>query len=463
MGRGRAALDRVVVIVAHPGGFESLCTVLSRLPRRSHDAYVIALGPGVREPQLIAARLERRSKLEVHEVTRRTLLRPGVVYVHPDRALVIDGEDVAPIAVEEMPVDVMLTAAAHHWEEQLTAVVLSGMSTDGRRGAQVVLERGGVVLCESPSHAAFANLPLAVIEAASATAVGSPWELSRWLERGLSVEVTDTGEVDGCTPATLPPALWTVLERLRIRTGVDVYAYKTATICRRVAARARAHGAPTLDAYASAAVGDERELERLQQRMLIGTTDFFRDPEFFADLERSIAPRLIMQPTIDVWCAGCSTGEEAYSIAAVLLDAMRASGSDGRLRVVGTDVREAAIVDARAGRYPIERANAIPERVRREYFVEEGGVVAAGSALRRAVSFRVHDVFDPAPHNELDLISFRNVMLYLRPDAQARALGSLCGALRPAGMLVVGESEGVQWAPRALRPLEGAGSILERV
>ncbi len=396
---------------------------------------------------MMAEILDRRTRLRVVTVDTEVRLEAGTVYIiAPGSTLELSETVVASRASERelrpTVIDRLFEQAAESWGPRATAVVLSGSGSDGARGAEVLVRAGGSVYCQSPSTAQFDAMPTAVIRRGLATAVGTCAELGKWLEHGLPTVVRDTGDPEGPEgDAALPSAFWSVLERLREVSGIDFYAYRTATLYRRMSQRARTLGHDGLAAYAASAIDDHAELEHLRQRLLIGTTEFFRNPEFFADLREHVIPKLVAQPSVRVWCAGCSTGEEAYSVAALFLSELEAAGSSAELRVFATDVRAEAIEHASRGIYEVERLVSLPLKLREAFFVDEGDTCRVLDRLRAHVLFAVHDVLDDPPFTKLDVVAFRNVMIYLRPEVHPCVLSRMHFALRPGGFLAVGESE----------------------
>ncbi|MEM6296343.1 MAG: CheR family methyltransferase [Myxococcota bacterium] len=450
--RPPARVRRLIVLGASAGGLEALTEVLSAVETSTSTAFVVALHLSAEHPSMMAEILDRRTQLRVVTVDGEVRLEPGTVYViAPGSVLELRDAMVAPRPSERelrpTVIDRLFEQAAATWGAQATGVVLSGSGSDGARGAKAIVQAGGAVYCQSPSTARFDAMPTAVIRRGLATAVGTCAELGKWLEHGLPTVVRDTGDPEGPEgDAALPSAFWSVLERLREVSGIDFYAYRTATLFRRMSQRARTLGHAGLAAYASQAIDDHAELEHLRQRLLIGTTEFFRNPEFFSDLREHVIPTLVEQPTVRVWCAGCSTGEEAYSVAALFLSELEAAGSAAELRVFATDVRSEAIEFASRGSYAAERLASLPAKLRETYFVHDGHTRQARDRLRAHVLFAVHDVLDDPPFTKLDVVAFRNVMIYLRPEVHPRVLSRMHFALRPGGFLAVGESESTHTA-----------------
>lgn len=457
-------LERVFVLVASAGGHEAIAEVLEGVGRDSPHAFIVAIKASD-GPSMLEELLELRTPLRVALVDSVAALRPGVVYIAPQGSVLVASE--ASVAAEEQDVganalDRVLESVARCWGDRATVVVLSGSSAPVQAGARAVLASGGAIYCQSPSTAALQDMPASVLRDVGATSVGSPKEISAWIRDGLSDDVRDTGDPER-QELPLPPAFWTLLERVRTATSLDLYAYRTATLFRRVIQRGRALGCPTLDAYFERALVDDQEIRALGSRLLIGTTDFFRNEPLFDDLRDVVVPKMRHECSLAVWCAGCSTGEEAYSVAAALIVELEALGASTRVRVMATDVRPDAVAHASAGRYSAERAANMPEALRERFGTSKNGQWHVGDQLRDAVSFSCHDVLSDPPPRDRDLVLFRNVMIYLRPEVHAFALGRMHEALRPGGFLAVGESESTHSLEGAFARNAPRGGILQRV
>ncbi|MGH1343621.1 MAG: CheR family methyltransferase [Nannocystales bacterium] len=460
-----AAAERVFVLVASAGGYDAVVQVLESVGQRSPHAFVVAIKAS-EGPSMLRETLELRTTRRLVEVESVERLEAGAVYLAaPAMQLVISETSVGatPRAVGASGLDAVLHSAAQTWGPKATAVVLAGGGAPVQSGAQAILDAGGELYCQSPSTASIDDMLRGVLGEVGASGVGSCAEIGGWIRDGLSADVRDTGDPERLEDP-LAPAFWVLLERLRGTMGVDLYAYRTATFYRRVTQRARVLGLDGLEAYVDRALSDTDELKALASRLLIGTTDFFRNGGLFDDLRRWVVPALCRQPSLTVWCAGCSTGEEAYSVAAFLHSEFEAAGSSTRLSVLATDVRADAIAHAAAGSYSLPRVANIPSEFRTRYGTIEDGRWTVGKILRGCVRFSVHDVLADPPPEGRDLVLFRNVMIYLRPEVHPRALAKMHEALLPGGFLAVGESESTHsLGGRFARAGVREGAILRRI
>lgn len=437
-----AAVERVFVLVASAGGYDAVVRVLESAGTASPHAFVVAIKASD-GPSMLRETLELRTTRPLTVVEGSEALEPGTVYLAaPGVELQVEATHVTarPRTSGAQALDGVLQSAAQSWGARATAIVLAGGGSPVRAGAQAILDAGGELYCQSPSTASIDDMLITVLSEVGASGVGSCEEIGGWIRGGLSADVRDTGDPERFeTP--LSPAFWILLERLRSTMGIDLYAYRTATLYRRVSQRARALGIEGLEAYLQRTESDPAELEALASRILIGTTDFFRNEVLFDDLRRWVVPAVCEQESLAVWCAGCSTGEEAYSVAAFLHSELQAAGSSTQLSVLATDVRGDAIEYAAAGSYALARVANIPAEYQTRYGTIADGQWNVGPLLRSCVRFSVQDVLADPPPEGRDLVLFRNVMIYLRPEVHPRALASMHRALLPGGFLAVGESE----------------------
>jgi len=436
------AVERVFVLVASAGGYDAVVEVLESVGKHSPHAFVVAIKASD-GPSMLRETLELRTTRRLAVVDSAETLTAGTVYLAaPSMQLSLTKTTVTATArtAGVSALDAVLHSAAQTWGANAIAIVLAGGGAPVQSGAQAILDAGGELYCQSPSTAPIDDMLLSVLGEVGASGVGSCEEIGGWIREGLSADVRDTGDPERFE-VPLAPAFWTLLERLRSAMGIDLYAYRTATLYRRVTQRARALGLDGLEAYLERTLSDADEVDALASRILIGTTDFFRNEVLFDDLRRWVVPAVCDQPSLAVWCAGCSTGEEAYSVAAFLHSELEAAGSSARLSMLATDVRGDAIEHAAAGSYALARVANIPSDIRTRYGTIEDGQWKVGEILRGCVRFAVQDVLADPPPEACDLVLFRNVMIYLRPEVHPRALASMHRALVPGGFLAVGESE----------------------
>ena len=439
----RSSLPPIVGIGASAGGLESLEKLFRALPARTGAAFVVVqhLSPDFKS--LMDELLSRFTDLTIHRAAAGVSAEPDHVYLlQPGKELEIhDGKfelfDRDPHAGLTLPIDRFLSALARDAGSRAAAVILSGSGSDGSRGVKRIHAAGGIVLVEDPDTARFDGMPRAAIAAGVADHVAPADELASAL-----LEFVTEGPRSGPESALLAEAFI----QLRGILGIDFAQYKLPTVVRRIRRRASLRRLPNLEAYTELLRNDERELAALGHDLLIGVTRFFRDPAVWESLESRIVPRLAEESSAEsglrAWVAGCATGEEAYSVAMLLLDSTAGRSPAIPVKVFATDVHTRALERAGQGIYDAESLANVDERRRRQYFIARSdGRFQVAPHLRHAVVFARHDLLKDAPFTQLDFVSCRNLLIYFRPAAQKHALSILPYGLRIGGALLLGPSE----------------------
>jgi two-component system, chemotaxis family, CheB/CheR fusion protein len=441
---------RVVGIGASAGGLDAFSRLLEELPRDTRMAFVLVqhLAPGYESA--LPVLLQKSTSMRVVQVADGILLQPDTVHVVPPNAemQVVDGRlHLLPRPTgpsQYTPINFFFHSLAQQAAERAIGVILAGTGTDGAEGLKEIKAAGGLTLVQNPSTAAYPGMPQAAIATECVDFVLSPAEIGRKLAllARAPAGATDNPE-DGEHP--FPDAqMDRVFELLRERQGVDFSLYKQPTIRRRIQRRMTIHRLGSLGHYLSLLEQSPAEVERLYQDVLIQVTSFFREPESTEALARDIFPRLLQQRQRDapvrVWVPGCATGEEVYSVAILLLEAM-----GGRptvpVQIFGTDISDTAIDFARAGVYPRAiQEHVSPERLR-QFFVRTPSGWQIHKSVRDLCIFARQDLTRDPPFSRLDLIVCRNVLIYLGPVLQKKLMGMFHYALRPSGCLMLGRAE----------------------
>jgi two-component system CheB/CheR fusion protein len=439
----------VVAIGASAGGLEAVTELLRGLPADTGMAFVFIqhLAPG--HASMLVPLLSRETAMPVHEVENGTELAPNHVYViPPNAAMTILGPRLAlkPREISGRGIDSFLRSLAAGRNCRSMAAILSGTGSDGALGVQAISAEGGVVLAQDPASAKFDGMPRSAIATGCVDFILSPEgiaaELAR-LAREPRLVHGDAVELAGASPNS-EMDFQTVNDLLRAYTGIDFGPYRQSTVRRRVLRRVALLRQESLSEYAQYSRQNPDEMHALAQDILIRVTRFFRDPEAFDVLSRRVFPGLIRQASPDaavrVWVTGCSTGEEAYSIAICFLEVADLMQSRIPVQILATDINEAAIDKARRGVY-IENisADVSPERLAR-YFVRTGREFQVSRRLRDRCIFSRHDLLNDPPCSHMDLISCRNVLIYL-DSMQERVFSRFHFALNPGGFLLLGRSE----------------------
>ncbi len=437
-------LKFVAGIGASAGGLESLERFFRAVPVDSGVAYVVVQHLSADHRSLMEELLGRFTRLPVSDAIDGQALLPDHVYLlSPGKELELRGNRFAifdrdPERALAFPIDRFLNSLAEQHGPRSIAVILSGSGSDGSRGVRRVHAEGGLVLVEDPQLAAFDGMPLAAIDTGIVDAVLGADGLARAL-----VDHVSSGEMPAGDEAQ---AIEAIIALMKERLTANFDDYKRSTIYRRVLRRARMSSAPDIESYARLLEKDGAELSALQFDLLIGVTAFFRDATWFAALESEVDAmvRSPVEPAreLRVWVAGCATGEEAYSLAMLFDEAIRRAGSSRLFKVFATDVHTGALKIASAGVYAPDRMKDVSEERLARYFTRRAdGHYQVSSELRHRLVFTEHDVLTDTPFTNLDLVSCRNMLIYLGPQAQRRALASLSYGLRVGAILFLGSSE----------------------
>jgi two-component system CheB/CheR fusion protein len=436
---------RIVGIGASAGGLESLELLFGALPSDTGLAFVVIqhLSPDFRS--LMDELIARHSEMPVELAENGMPVRANHIYLMPPRKEMIIRDRHLWLADKEphtfsLPIDAFFRSLAQDVGAQAIAIVLSGSGSDGSRGLVDVKRAGGLVLAESAASAKFDGMPLAASATGMVEHTHSPPDLARLL-RGLPP--LDSAEE---SPAlSEDPAMDAVLRLLRDNFGIDFSLYKITTVGRRIQRRVELLNLPGLPEYVDHILTEPDELNKLYQDLLIGVTQFFRDPEAFDTLERDVIPKLLDQVKADeevrVWVAGCATGEEAYTLAMLFWEAFTQRSRPVRLKILATDVHQRSLDYASAGIYGEEQlARVTPPRLER-FFTRRSSGYQISADLRQLIVFARHNVTKDPPFTRMHFISCRNLLIYLQPQAQRSVLSLFHFGLLAGGMLLLGASE----------------------
>lgn len=439
----------VVGIGASAGGLNALQRLVGAVPADSGMAFVVILHLDPERESRMGELLQNRAAIPVIQVSGPTVVEPNHIYIiPPGDDLVMRGQMLELKArgerSEHAPVDLLFRTLAEAHGASAVGVILSGTGVDGTAGIRYIREAGGVTVAQSPGESEYGGMPGSAISTGMVDlvleAAHVPAELLRI--RRLTVEA---GNGSAGTVET-EAALVRVFGILRSHTGHDFSLYKRSTVLRRINRRLRFNGVDTLDDYVPVLESSGPECEALLRDLLISVSSFIRDPEAFEALG-ALAGSLFegkgSEDAVRVWVVGCATGEEVYSLAMVLAEHAATLHDPPRIQMFATDIDEQGYAWARAGLYSAAAvANVSPDRLRR-YFVKEPGGYRIVKALREMVLFAGHNVLHDPPFSRMDLISCRNLFIYLQQEAQERVLETFHFALAPDGVLFLGAAEGI--------------------
>ena len=449
------AIDAVgpilVVVGASAGGLEALQALFGALSPATGFAFVVVQHLDADHASALAEILARSSALPVVDAVDGAPLVADRVQVMPSHADLEVHAGTIRLRPRQsgaglhLPIDGCLHTAVAARGGRVIGVILSGDGHDGASGVVAVRTAGGLVFAQDPSSTAHPAMPQAAIDTGCADSVLPTLAIAGELVRlSRHRELLGNGPSDESAAAAEAAALQSVLASLLANGHVDFSVYRRTTVRRRIARRQALQGHDSLAAYAAALAGDAAECAALQADLLIGVTQFFREPATFAAIGAQVMPELLRNRSADdplrIWVPGCSTGEEAFSLAIVVHEHLQSVGSAMRVQIYASDVNPAAIATARTGRFPARVAAAVgPARLARWFLPVDGGYQVA-PVLRESCVFTVHDLLEDPPFSRLDLISCRHVLMYL-VDAQATMLRLFHYALKSVGFLVLGAAE----------------------
>ncbi len=443
----------IVGIGASAGGLEAFTELLTALPLDTGMAFVLIQHLEAEHESMLTELLSKVTEMPVTEVRKATHVEPNHVYVIPANAdlSLFEGSlrvsnRKAP-AGRHLPIDYFFGTLAETQGHLAIGVVLSGTASDGTLGLKAIKTAGGITFAQEPKSAKFDGMPKSALLAGCVDFVLTPERIARELSQLTFHPGTGLQEKDKETP--LGPAWgedWMRIFRLlRNTSGVDFTFYKKPTIRRRVAHRMALKNLERLSEYLKNLQSDREELAALYHDLLIQVTGFFRDPDVFRVLRNRILPRILSRkPAGDstrIWVPGCASGEEAYSIAICLLENLGDRAASTPIQIFASDISEPAIDKARAGVYSKDALKKISKERVRLFFDRVNGSYQIKSGVRDLCIFARHDLTRDPPFSRMDLISCRNVLIYLEPVLQKRILASFRYALQEGGILLLGKSE----------------------
>lgn len=441
----------IVGIGASAGGLEAFRELLENLPPDTGMAFVYVQHMEPRHQSMLAKIFARHSRMPVDEIQDGMRVEPNHVYVIPPNANLTVSEALlrlsprTEIAGHHMPADYFLRSLAEDQKSCAIAVVLSGTSSDGALGLLEVKQAGGITFAQDDS-ARHDGMPRAAISTGGVDFVLSPGGIARELVRiGQHPAVGGNGKADPHFPSEAEHLFDNINTLLRMGKGVDFSSYRQSTIRRRIGRRMALNRIERLEDYVALLQKDGTELDALYNDVLIKVTAFFRDRETFSYLEKSILPEMIRkrpaEQSLRVWVPGCASGEEAYSLGMCILETMGEMSVNIPIQIFGTDASEVAIQKARSGVYVENiQMDVSLERLKR-FFVQINGHYQINKTVRDLCVFARHDLTRDPPFSNVDLISCRNLLIYLAPHLQERIIPFFHFALRPGGMLLLGSSE----------------------
>ncbi len=465
----------VVGIGASAGGLRALEEFFEHMPTDSGAAFVVIqhLSPDFKS--LMKELLERRTRMAIYRVTEGMVLQPNSVYlIPPGKNLVLENRKLHLLEQEErsrhglnFPIDIFLESLAKNYVERAIGVILSGTGSDGTNGLRAINEAGGFAMVQEPTTAEFDGMPRTAIATGVVDRILSPPELAQVINQLVqSPNLRSEGNNNNQLELFKPDHLERIASILAQHEQTDFSHYKTTTLSRRIHRRYLISGCNNLDEFIRLLKISSQERAILRQDLLISVTQFFRDPTAWDVLETEIIPQLMKKANpheeLRCWVTACATGEEAYSLAILFDEVITKSDKPIRFKIFATDIDKAALEKATQGIYPLTiNKNINPERLER-YFVRKDNCLQVIRKLREKLLFAPHDLTKDAGFTRMNLISCRNVLIYLQSDLQQKVLRNLHFSLASKGFLFLGEAESLGYIEPEFQDLDTKNKIYQK-
>jgi two-component system CheB/CheR fusion protein len=454
---------------ASAGGLEAFSELLQHLPGDTGMSFVLVQHLDPKHESLLTELLAKATPMPVAQVKEGMRAEPNRVYVIPPNTNISIAGGILHLearTIPHMPIDHFFRTLAHDRGNQAIGVILSGTASDGTLGLKAIKSEGGITFAQDERSAKYDGMPRSALLSGCVDFVLPPEGIARELVRlcrhpyGAGARTEEEQGDEG------EKQFGEIFAMLRKTTNVDFHYYKHATVRRRILRRMAMHSMDRVDQYIALLRRNPDEIKALFQDILINVTSFFREPETFDVLRERIYPQLLRDRTPDepvrVWVPGCSTGEEAYSIAICLLEYLRDNDLDIGIQIFGTDLSETVLEKARTGLYPETIAADVSQDRLRRFFVKSNGNYQISRSVRDVCIFARQNLTKDPPFSKLDLILCRNVLIYLGPVLQTKVLRFFHYGLKPAGFLALGLSESVGTSTELFSPLGGHEKVYSK-
>jgi len=464
----------IVGIGASAGGLEALEQFFAHVPERSGLGFVVVQHLDPTHKAIMAELLQRGTPMRVIQVKDRTPVQPDCVYVIPPNKdmSILHGvlHLLTPRAPRglRLPIDFFFRSLAQDQADRSIGVILSGMGSDGTLGLRAIKEKAGVVLVQDPVNAKFDSMPRSAIDAGLADIVAPAGALAEKL-LGYLHHPPLIAKAEGMLEAKTQNSLAKVVILLRAHSGNDFSFYKRNTLYRRIERRMGIHKLTKMTGYVRLLQENPQELDLLFKELLIGVTNFFRDPAAWQQLRDQAIPELLARrpqgQALRAWVAGCSTGEEAYSLAIVLKEALEEIRPREKIvvQIFATDLDRDAIDQARLGLFPANISADVSEARLKRYFTREAGRYRVRKEVREMVIFAAQNLVVDPPFTRLDILSCRNLLIYLTPEVQKKLIPLFHYSLTSGGILFQGSAETIGDFTNLFAPLGGKSRLFRRV
>ncbi len=461
----------VVGIGASAGGLDAFKKLIKAIPQDSGMAYVLVQHLDPNHESLLPEILQKVTPIPVLEITDDIKVQPDHIYVIPSNKMMVATDGVLLLAPRpaksnterNLPIDLFFTSLAEVHQAHAIGVVLSGTASDGTMGLKAIKDHGGITFAQDEASAEYEGMPNSAAEAGVVDFILPPEEIpAKLLEVISKIKLSDE-ELQNI-PKQEEDVFKQILSLLRIRKGVDFTYYKQTTIRRRILRRMVVNKNEEPGEYLKFLRANNPEQDLLYQDMLIPVTSFFRDKKVFEDLCNNVFPAILKNKVpgeiTRIWVAGCSTGQEVYSFAICFKEFL--GDNHERIQIFGTDLSEPAIIKARSGIYEKTELDSLSPQRLKEFFVKNNGGYQVNKSIRDLCVFAHHNFLKDPPFGKMDCISCRNVLIYMEPYLQKKALTTFHYALNPKGFLLLGKSETSGGVPDLFAPVEKNDKLYTR-
>ncbi|SMC76243.1 chemotaxis protein CheB [Pedobacter africanus] len=458
----------IVAIGASAGGLEAIHEFFDHMPQSSSFSFIVIQHLSSDYKSLLVELVAKHTNMKVLEAAHDMPIEADSVYIIPNNKLmtVKQGKlklaDKSLIKAPNTAIDTFLHTLANDKKDKAIAIILSGTGTDGTKGIQSIKECGGMVIVQDPETARFDGMPNSAIASGNADFIMPPRKMNGELFNYVKEEpiaVLENGNFDEAL-------LDEIFSLVHQQSGNDFNLYKTPTIIRRIGRRMNETGLKKLEDYVKHLASDKEEIKVLGQDFLIGVTRFFRDTQAFELLETKILPDLIHSKadndTLKIWVCACSTGQEAYSIAILVNECLEKAGKTLDVKIFATDIDEKSIEIAGRNQYPESVTKEVPPKLFRKYFVKDGKFFGVLPYIRKQVVFAKHDVIKSPPFIKNDMVTCRNMLIYVNSVLQEKILSTFHFSLNKNGYLFLGASETASALKEGLRELSGKWKVYQK-
>ena len=442
----------VVGIGASAGGLEAFKKLIKAIPEHSGIAYILVQHLHPDYSSSLPDILQRETIIPVHEISDNVKVEPDHVYIIPANKMLVATDGILQLSPRpskehrNMPIDIFFSSLAEVHQSHAIGVVLSGNGADGTLGLKEIKDHGGITFAQDPDSAGYDAMPQSAIKSGVVDFILSPEEMPKQLLKlNATYNILPSSEHAIPKELTEEESFKQVLSILRFNNGVDFTYYKQTTIRRRILRRMVILKLERIADYQAYLKQNKTEQDILFQDVLIPVTSFFRDPKIFEHLCNTVLPELIKDKSsvnpLRIWVAGCSIGKEAYSIGMCIHEYLSDKISNIRIQIFATDVSEKSIARARSGVYQKSEMEGVSEERIKQFFTKTNGSYQVKKTIRDMCVFATHNFLKDPPFAKIDLISCRNVLIYLEPFLQKKAFTIFHYALNPKGYLWLGKSE----------------------